>query len=160
LPAETEEADIIQIKTYEEGVYPNVKLVHVFITCFHCEKPACMEVCPEGVISKRPEDGIVLVENIENCSWCGLCIEVCPYNAPKLMLGELGSNDNRFVKCDLCIDQLEQDKAPLCARACSVEAIKVGPIDEFKKQCFLRVAEKYPDYRQTLPSIFFVPKPT
>lgn len=57
----------------------------VFLTqpCFHCEKPACVPVCPvtpRAATYKRAEDGIVVVD-YDLCIGCQACVEACPYGA-------------------------------------------------------------------------------
>ena len=45
------------------------RLRHASVACQHCAEPACMEVCPEGAISKG-NDGIVRVDG-ESASAAG-----------------------------------------------------------------------------------------
>ncbi len=46
--------------------------------CNHCSYPACLAACPRKAIYKRPEDGIVLVDQKE-CRGYRKCVEACPY---------------------------------------------------------------------------------
>ena len=46
--------------------------------CNHCSYPACLAACPRSAIYKRPEDGIVLVDQ-ERCRGYQKCVEACPY---------------------------------------------------------------------------------
>jgi nitrate reductase beta subunit len=46
--------------------------------CNHCSYPACLAACPRKAIYKRPEDGIVLVDQ-ERCRGYRKCMEACPY---------------------------------------------------------------------------------
>ncbi len=46
--------------------------------CNHCSYPACFAACPRNAIYKRPEDGIVLVDQKE-CRGYRKCVEACPY---------------------------------------------------------------------------------
>ncbi len=46
--------------------------------CNHCSYPACLAACPRNAIYKRPEDGIVLVDE-ERCRGYRKCVEACPY---------------------------------------------------------------------------------
>jgi len=46
--------------------------------CNHCSYPACLAACPRKAIYKRPEDGIVLVDQ-ERCRGYRKCVEACPY---------------------------------------------------------------------------------
>ena len=46
--------------------------------CNHCTYPGCLAACPRNAIYKRPEDGIVLVDQ-ERCRGYRKCVEACPY---------------------------------------------------------------------------------
>ena len=49
--------------------------------CNHCSYPACVAACPRNAIYKRPEDGIVLIDQ-ERCRGYRKCVEQCPYKKP------------------------------------------------------------------------------
>ncbi len=46
--------------------------------CNHCSKPPCLAACPRQAIYKRPEDGIVLIDQ-ERCRGYRKCVMACPY---------------------------------------------------------------------------------
>uniref|UniRef100_UPI0024307BE3 4Fe-4S dicluster domain-containing protein n=2 Tax=Adlercreutzia TaxID=447020 RepID=UPI0024307BE3 len=46
----------------DEGTFPDVKRKFESLSCMHCENPLCMANCPQGAISKREEDGVVVVD--------------------------------------------------------------------------------------------------
>ena len=149
-------ASRIRLKTIEKGRYPSVFVAFLPTTCYHCQEPGCESVCPTGAITKRTEDGIVVVDR-EICDGfeeCGLCLESCPYDAP-----QFESEDATMQKCDLCVDRWAVGKKPACVSSCSVLAMDAGPLDELR--------EKYGDIRETegftysdslVPSIIYNPK--
>ncbi len=49
--------------------------------CNHCSYPACLAACPRNAIYKRPEDGIVLIDQ-SRCRGYRKCVEQCPYKRP------------------------------------------------------------------------------
>ena len=49
--------------------------------CNHCGYPACLAACPRKAIYKRPEDGIVLIDQ-NRCRGYRKCVEACPYKKP------------------------------------------------------------------------------
>ena len=51
---------------------------HLARICNHCTYPACLAACPRNAIYKRPEDGIVLIDQ-ERCRGYRKCVEACPY---------------------------------------------------------------------------------
>ncbi len=46
--------------------------------CNHCTYPACLAACPRKAIYKRPEDGVVLIDQ-SRCRGYRKCVEACPY---------------------------------------------------------------------------------
>lgn len=46
--------------------------------CNHCTYPGCLAACPRNAIYKRPEDGVVLVDQ-KRCRGYRKCVEACPY---------------------------------------------------------------------------------
>jgi NADPH-dependent glutamate synthase beta subunit-like oxidoreductase/Pyruvate/2-oxoacid:ferredoxin oxidoreductase delta subunit len=58
----------------EEGKFPKVFVSHMATPCYHCTEPVCAYVCPNEAITKRDEDGIVVVDR-EKCrgeKTCGI----------------------------------------------------------------------------------------
>jgi heterodisulfide reductase subunit A2 len=55
-------ASWMRIQYREEGNYPKIFVSHVAAPCYHCEEPVCAYVCPNEALTKREEDGIVLVD--------------------------------------------------------------------------------------------------
>jgi len=105
-----------------EGTFPEVRRSFYSFSCRHCADPLCLEACPSGAITRRP-DGIVVV-NAEKCSGCRSCLEACVYGVPQF--GE----DGRMQKCDLCLDRLEKGQRPFCVETCPTQALRWGREDE------------------------------
>ena len=119
-----------QVLTIEEGKFPNLFVAFLATSCYHCAEPACVIACPSGAITKRKNDGIVVVDQ-EKC-WgrdhCDLCWQACPYRSP-----QFGSEPNaKMQKCDFCLDRLEENKPPICVAACPLRALDAGPVDKLK----------------------------
>ncbi len=145
------------ITTYERGRFPNLSVSFLVHCCYQCENPACMEACPADVVTKRKEDGIVVVDRA-SClgkEKCGLCLEACPYKAPQFRQ----EPESTMEKCDFCLDRWTQGKKPVCVDSCPTRALDAGPIEELMKGYGeIREAEGF-DYTSELrPSIVFKPK--
>jgi nitrate reductase beta subunit len=69
--------------------------------CNHCTYPACLAACPRKAIYKRPEDGIVLIDQSE-CRGYRKCVEACPYK--KAMYR---GNARVSEKCVACYPRVE-----------------------------------------------------
>ena len=144
--------DLIQIESQERGEFPDLFLSHLFLTCFHCAEPTCIPACPDGLLMKRAEDGIVVITDPEQCTSCQLCVEACPYDAPKIVT----DSKVNIIKCNLCSDRIGEDRAPACVATCPTAALDAGPMEELiAKYGDSRELEGFADYRQTSPSIIF-----
>ncbi|MFQ5933119.1 MAG: 4Fe-4S dicluster domain-containing protein [Dehalococcoidia bacterium] len=66
--------------TMETSVLPEHKNWFFYLqrVCNHCSYPACLAACPRQAIYKRPEDGIVLIDQ-ERCRGYRKCVMACPY---------------------------------------------------------------------------------
>ncbi len=80
--------------------------------CMHCTYPACLAACPREAIYKRPEDGIVLVDQ-GRCRGYRECVRACPYGKvlfnPVLRISQ---------KCIGCYPAVEQGIQPRCVTSC------------------------------------------
>ena len=140
-----------------EGSYPEDN--HYFYLprlCNHCTHPACLDACPRGSIYKRPEDGIVLVDQ-DRCHGYRFCVEACPYK-------KVYYDTQRQVaaKCIFCFPRVEEGEAPACARQCPGRLRFVGFVDD-KEGPIWKLVHKWkvaiplhPEYGLS-PNVFYVP---
>ncbi len=80
--------------------------------CNHCTYPACLASCPRGSIYKRPEDGIVLVDQ-GRCRGYQECVKACPYK--KVFYNPMTGTSE---KCIACFPKIEQGLQPQCFVNC------------------------------------------
>ena len=99
-----------------QGSYPEIKSASVSVACMHCTEPACAGACPEGAVSKREADGLVLVDEAL-CTGCGLCAGACPLGVPQI------TADGIMEKCDLCCDRNPAGAPPPCVDTCPGKAL-------------------------------------
>jgi nitrate reductase beta subunit len=109
---------------------------HLARICNHCTYPGCLGSCPRQAIYKRPEDGIVLIDQ-ERCRGYRKCVEGCPYK--KAMYRGTTRTSEKCVGCFPRIegkdDMLSPDGAPLetrCMSACVGKIrlqglVRIGP---------------------------------
>jgi nitrate reductase beta subunit len=69
--------------------------------CNHCSYPACLAACPRRAIYKRPEDGIVLIDQ-NQCRGYRKCVEACPYKKSMYR-----GNTRVSEKCIACYPRVE-----------------------------------------------------
>jgi Fe-S-cluster-containing dehydrogenase component len=92
----------------------------VVIVCRACDDPPCAKVCPTNALKKRKYGGVILdsdkcigcqncvqacdigaifwdKESVKPvvCTYCGICIDYCPYGVIEIESVKSGSNDNR-----------------------------------------------------------------
>ncbi|HZJ85339.1 MAG TPA: 4Fe-4S dicluster domain-containing protein [Syntrophomonadaceae bacterium] len=129
LPAGPRYNMVVEIEVTRQGVD---KCEFLPTPCMHCGDAPCIKSCPTGAIYKRPEDGVVLVDQ-GKCIGCRECLWACPFGVP-----QFGSS-GLMEKCDLCQHLLEEGEVTACARACPAEAITVGTVEEISA----KVRERY-----------------
>ncbi len=128
------------------GQFPNVTNKTVSISCMHCGRPACVDACPVKALSKRSEDGIVVVDQAK-CTGCRSCAAACPFQIPQY--GQTG----KMQKCNFCIPRLEQGKQPSCVATCPGEALRCGNLHDLLAGSKRKSAERLPG--PTDPSLIF-----
>jgi len=69
--------------------------------CNHCTYPGCLASCPREAIYKRPEDGVVLIDQ-DRCQGYQKCVEGCPYKKSMYR-----STTRTSEKCVACYPRLE-----------------------------------------------------
>ncbi len=117
-----------KVRTFEGGEFPSVFAYNVSMACNHCEQPMCVAQCPAGAYTKREKDGVV-VHDPERCIGCRYCTWVCPYGAP-----QYDAKEGRVRKCNLCVEELDQGRQPICVSACPMRAIEVAPLAEIARR--------------------------
>jgi molybdopterin-containing oxidoreductase family iron-sulfur binding subunit len=112
--------------------------------CMHCDKPPCVEACPERAIYKRP-DGIVLIDQ-GKCRGHGECIKACPYgvieknhsesyfSGLKLSFEEKPEtfrihHPGKATKCTLCVHRIADGREPACVAGCPSRAMTFADLD-------------------------------
>jgi len=139
---------------WEKGVFPNVKHLYLFASCYHCENAVCIDACKHNAIFKEDKYGAVLVDQ-DKCAGDRNCYKVCPYGAPQFKTDEPGE---KMSKCTMCIERLEDGKLPICVESCPLRALDFGPIEEMiQKYGNLRRLEDMPNPEGIKPSIVFKP---
>ena len=120
--AHTEAGELI--KAIQNGEKPGTRIaieVHgnkpVPLHCHHCEVATCMMVCPSGAIHRKAVREPVLV-NQDKCIGCHMCVQACPFGM--MMINASGKG---VLKCDLCINRLEEGMDPACVVACPTKAV-------------------------------------
>lgn len=122
LPLGPRLGQIISIGPKMVGQLP--KQAFVFMPCFHCEESWCVSACPTGAMRKREKDGIVYVD-ASLCVGCKSCIIACPWGAP-----QWNPETGKAVKCDYCMDRVDQGLLPACVAKCVTHCLHFGRADQ------------------------------
>lgn len=141
--------------------------------CNHCSYPACAAACPRNAIYKRPEDGVVLVDQQE-CRGYRKCVEACPYK--KVMYRGTTRTSEKCIACYPRLEGLDPDVPGValetrCMAACigqvrmqglvKVDDLNVWVEDRFNPIYYLVHVAKvalplYPQFG-TEPNGFYIP---
>ena len=121
---------------------------HIFITpiddkysiplsCLHCEKSPCIDVCPTKALEKTSYSAVIFHKI--RCIGCRLCVIVCPFGVIQI------DEENMVLKCDRCIHRLRNGKDPVCVLTCPTKALVYGKTDKImsRKREKHALKEKY-----------------
>lgn len=122
LPIGPRLCQIIEVGPKYIGGVP--RAAYIFMPCFHCENPWCVAACPTGAMQQRKDDGIVFVDQ-GLCVGCKTCISACPWGAP-----QWNPQTGKVVKCDYCMERLDQGLQPACVTLCTTHCLKFGKVEE------------------------------
>ncbi len=109
----------------EKAMYTEFKNVFMFYLpriCNHCLNPSCLAACPRKSVYKRPEDGIVLIDQTR-CRGYRLCVQACPYKKVYY-----NWKTGKSEKCIFCFPRIEQGQPPVCALTCVGKIRYVGVV--------------------------------
>lgn len=101
------------------------------MTCQHCEKPVCTEVCPTKACQLDLENQRIIIDK-DRCIGCRTCIVFCPFGAPFFDIKERVA-----AICDYC------DGAPQCADFCDTKAIDYVDVDKVNMAKKRKLSLKY-----------------
>lgn len=127
----------VRVRTDAKGTFPKVVVTFFSERCNHCDKPACVTVCPTGA-SHVAEPGRTVQIDAEKCIGCALCVPACPYGAR--FMNE--RNEGKADKCDFCAHRVKEGKEPACAAVCPMRAIAFGDLDDPKSRASALLASR------------------
>lgn len=76
------------------------------VVCRQCEKPKCVQSCPEEAIHQDPTLKIPVIDPVK-CNLCLACLKGCPFGA--IFYNE---QEKTLLICDLCSGD------PMCVKFC------------------------------------------
>jgi Fe-S-cluster-containing hydrogenase component 2 len=101
------------------------------ITCRQCNICPPIENCPNRALSRQ---GDVIHVDGQLCTGCGICVEICKFDAVKL------DQESNPIICDLC------DGDPQCVSRCPTGALGFVSREEFTErpeEAFKRLKEDW-----------------
>lgn len=144
----------LRILQWEKGAFPQPRLHLLFATCYHCERPVCVDACDHHALFKEDTYGAVLLDE-KACQGDRKCWQACPYGAVQYESDAPGTPGK---KCTMCYDRLVRGEMPMCVTACPARALDFGPIGELEeKYGELKQLEDMPAPDVAYPAIVFKP---
>ena len=120
--------------------------VYLSMGCNHCHHPLCVTLCPNNNYTKR-RDGIV-VHDDSFCEGCKLCVEACPFHAPRF-----NPVTDKVDKCHFCYERLDAGLSPVCVSNCPTDALSFAKLPDGVSREELYEGNDVPFSRFTEPSI-------
>lgn len=147
----------MEVREYERGSFPKVKVDYVPVPCLHCTHAPCIEAATGGAIYRR-DDGIVLIDPDKAAGQRDLVV-ACPYRV--IFWNEAR---NAPQKCTLCAHLLDQGwKEPRCAEVCPTRAIVFGdladPESDVARLCASKSIEALHHEFETVPLVQHIDLP-
>jgi tetrathionate reductase subunit B len=152
-----------RVRTVMTGSYPDVKRHFVPISCFHCEKPACMEACEKldcyvgqkkSAISQT-EDGYVVIDKDVCQPDNKPCLTGCPYHNIFY-----DPDADKADKCTFCDHRVKQGLIPACVQTCEGGALQFGdlkdPNSEIAKTIAANETKVLRPKKETRPSFHYI----
>jgi len=152
-----------------EYMAEDIKHMPFLLLCNHCERPACVRVCPTKATFKR-EDGIVMMD-FHRCIGCRFCMAACPFGArsfnwvdPRPYIKERNPKyptrtKGVVEKCTFCVERLEKGLEPACVEA-SNGAMVFGDLKDPDSEVRKILSSHYSIRRKpelgTGPSIYYI----
>ncbi|MDE2227913.1 MAG: 4Fe-4S dicluster domain-containing protein [Alphaproteobacteria bacterium] len=139
-----------------KGKYPNGHYFYLPRICNHCSNPACLAACPRQAIYKRPEDGLVVLDQ-KRCRGYQYCVKACPYGKVYFNL-----QTGKSAKCIGCYPRIEKGEPPACVKQCTGRVRFWGYRDDTNGPIY-KLVDKWkvalPLHAEygTEPNVFYVP---
>ena len=145
------------------GIFPEVSMRYVTVSCQHCDNPACVKVCPVGATYKDPETGVVR-QDYDKCIGCRMCMAACPYTGVRSFNWEepgysidhavgdadIAAHQKHVVeKCTFCYHRISKGEEPACMHLCVGRARHWGDLDDPNSEVSQLIRDR--EYKQLLP---------
>ncbi len=95
----------VDVKAFERGKLPRVKVSYMPTFCQHCADAPCIKACGDNAILTR-DDGLVWIDP-KACTGCGKCEPACPYDVIFL-----NQDTGIAQKCTGCAHRVDEGLAP------------------------------------------------
>ena len=117
----------LRVRTRADYSFPNL--------CRHCRNAPCIEACPTHALSRESLGEPVLCD-LTKCVGIAHCVPACPYGVLRL------DREGKVVlKCDSCLERVEEGKDPACVEGCPTDALRFVPVEELDPDVITQAVE-------------------
>ncbi len=97
--------------------------------CRHCRPAPCEQACPSGAIYRDQDTDAVLLDP-KRCISCWMCVMLCPFCSMAIEESAKTKGQQRALKCDACLNRLQEHEKPACVLACKTGALEFGEAED------------------------------
>ncbi len=136
--------DTYKLVRMEEKVVNN-RLEWLFFPeqCRHCIEPPCLDTAyDQTAIFKDPKTGAVIFTANTKKHDADAIRDSCPYDIPRK------APDGTIVKCDMCLDRVQNGLEPACVKTCPSGAMQFGDHEKILETAKARLSQVKKSYPQ------------
>ena len=112
----------VELKQFERGTVPHVKVTYQPTMCNHCEEAPCMKAAQDGAVYRR-DDGLVIIDPVKSKGQRKI-MDACPYKV--VYWNNVLDIPQKCTGCAHLLDGDHPISVPRCMDNCHLDVITFG----------------------------------